>query len=723
MRLEFQRRDAGIARMRHMSMATLTLQTCAFVVLAVAALHAQTLEQAETLWKAKRYDAANESFRVLVVAHPKNPDYKVRWGRLLLERFNREDAATLFHEAIEIKKNHAGALLGLAIVAADGFEAKAVEFAEQALAADPKLTEARVLLARLALEDNDPQKAGEQADKALAILPQALDAMAVRASIDWLNDRTDTPWIGRILENDPRYGDAYALGGHFLILNRRYEEGIRFYRKALELKPDLWSARSQLGVNLMRLGQDDEAREQLEQCYANHYRDAATVNSLRLLDSYKNYVTFRTGNTILKLHKKEADLLRPYFEAELKRAITTYQKKYAFKLDRPVQLEVYPDHEDFAVRTMGLPGLGALGVTFGYVVAMDSPSGRKPGSFHWASTMWHELSHVYVLSATQHRVPRWFTEGMAVYEETEVSSEWGDRLDAQVIGALKHKKLLPVTELDRGFVHPSYPSQVVVSYYQAGRICGFIAHEWSYAKLLAMMHDFGANMTTPDVIQKELALTPEEFDKRFFAALDAETKKVVDGFEDWHKGVKEVAGLARSNDWQQVLDKSNGIRDIYPDYVEAGNLYEFRADAYAALNNKPAAIGELEQYARMGGRNPETLKRLATLLAEAGKNGEAARALDRLNFIDLVDEELHRRLGDLWMADNNVEGAIREYRAALAEKPIDLAASHYNLARAYRRANRPDVARDELLAALEEAPGFRPAQKLLLEIMQSEQGK
>ena len=234
-----------------------------------------------------------------------------------------------------------------------------------------------------------------------------------------------------------------------MILNRRYEEGIRFYRKALELKPDLWSARSQLGVNLMRLGQDDEAREQLEQCYANHYRDAATVNSLRLLDSYKNYVTFRTGNTILKLHKKEADLLRPYFEAELKRAITTYQKKYAFKLDRPVQLEVYPDHEDFAVRTMGLPGLGALGVTFGYVVAMDSPSGRKAGTFHWATTMWHELSHVYVLTATQHRVPRWFTEGMAVYEETAASPEWGDRLDPQVIHAHSERWVVTPDEADR----------------------------------------------------------------------------------------------------------------------------------------------------------------------------------------------------------------------------------------------------------------------------------
>src|SRR5256884_7744667 len=101
---------------------------------------------------------------------------------------------------------------------------------------------------------------------------------------------------------------------------------------------------------------------------------------------------------------------------------------------------------------------------------MDSPSGRKPGSFHWASTMWHELSHVYVLSATQHRVPRWFTEGMAVYEETEVSSEGGARLDAQGIGAPKHKKILPVTELDRGFLHPSYPTQGGGSYYQAGGI-------------------------------------------------------------------------------------------------------------------------------------------------------------------------------------------------------------------------------------------------------------
>ena len=89
---------------------------------------------------------------------------------------------------------------------------------------------------------------------------------------------------------------------------------------------------------------------------------------------------------------------------------------------------------------------------------MDSPSARKPGQFHWDSTMWHELSHVYVLTMTNSRVPRWFTEGLAVYEETgNGHPDWGDRLDPEAISAIKNKKLLPIADLDRGFIHPTYP--------------------------------------------------------------------------------------------------------------------------------------------------------------------------------------------------------------------------------------------------------------------------
>ena len=676
---------------------------------AAATLAAQTIEQAESLWKQHRYEESKAAFEALVKAHPRNAEYRVRFGDLFLERFNAPEAAKLYNEALSIQPKQANALLGLARVAAEGFDAQAVYYAERALEADPQMVAAQELLARLALEDNNPTKAAEEAHKALDMSAHATQARAILATIDWLNDKHDTPW-------DPHDGAAYETAARIFVLNRRYEEGILLFRKAIAAQPDLWSAHSQLGINLMRLGREEEARAELELCYQNQYRDAATTNTLTLMDSYKNFVTYKTDRTILRVHKKEAELLHPYFEAEMLRALTTYDKKYGYHLDRPVQVEVYPDHEDFAVRTMGMPGLGALGVTFGYVVAMDSPSGRPPGTFHWASTMWHELSHVYVLNMTNFRVPRWFTEGLAVHEETAASPEWGDRLDPHVIMAIKDKKLLPVAEMDRGFVRPTYPTQVVVSYFEAGRMCDFIDREWGWPKLLAMIHDFAGGASTPEVIEKELGVKPEEFDKRFMAALTAETKKTVDGFEQWSKELKKVATEYKDHDYEDMIRDASGIRDSYPDYVEAGNVYQFLADGYLAKGDNKAAIAELERYAKVGGRSPDTLKQLATLLEEAGNRKEAAEVLDRLNYIQPIDEDLHRRLGDLWLGLGNTDGAIREYRAVLAKSPTDPAASHFNLAKAYRTANCPDAAKDELLLSLEAAPGFRPAQKMLLEL-------
>jgi tetratricopeptide (TPR) repeat protein len=674
---------------------------------------------AEGYWGLGRYQEANDQFRKAVERHPKNPDYRVRWGRLFLDRVQQKDAAQLFQEALKIKENHAGALLGLALVASEGFESKAVELAEKAIEVDPKLVEARELLARLALEDSNPEKAIEEASKALAIDPESLDAMAVRASIDWLADKPETEWMERILKINPVYGEAYALAGHFFVIKGRYEEAIQFYRKAIKLNPRLLKARAELGINLMRLGQDEEAHWHLEYCFTNGEKYAAVVNSLTLLDSQKNFVTDKSGNIILKLHKRDVALLEPYFEAELKRAVRTYEKKYKMKLEHPVELQVYPDHDDFAVRTLGMPGLeSALGVTFGYAVAMDSPNGRKPGDFHWASTLWHELSHVYVLGITRHRVPRWFTEGMAVYEETAISPEWGDRLSPEVIVAIRDKKLLPVSELDRGFVRPRYHGQVVVSYYQAGQTCKYIAQKWSYQKLLDMAHAFAQLKSTPEVIEQQLGVKPEEFDTRFLAWLETDTKRTVQGFDEWKDGLKRIAQLTESRSFDDVIREGLAIRDIYPDYVERGSVYEFLSDAYLAKGDKKSAVAELERYARAGGRNPDALKKLASLLEELGRNSEAAKALDRLNYIYPRDEDLHRKLGDLWLSAGNSEGAIREYEALLAMKPLDRAASHFSLAKAYRSANKLEEAREQVLLSLEAAPGYRPAQKLLLELSQ-----
>jgi tetratricopeptide (TPR) repeat protein len=675
--------------------------------------------RAEGFWGLEQYTDARDEFQAAIKAQPQNPEYRVRFGRMLLERFNRQDAASLFNEALAIRKDYAPALVGLALIASEQFESRAVELAQKALESDPKLLEAQELLARFALEDNNPQKAMQEADKALAMSSEALDAMAIRATIDWMDGKQQSPWMDRILKINPSYGEAYATAGYFFVINRRYEEGIDFYRKAIALNPQLWSARSELGVNLMRLGLEKEAREQLELCYNNGYRNAATVNTLRLMDSYKNFLTYKSANTIVRLHRKEAELLRPYVESELKRAIATYEKKYQMKLERPVQVEMYPDHEDFAVRTMGMPGLGALGVTFGYVVAMDSPSGRKPGSFHWDSTMWHELSHVFVLAATKHLAPRWFGEGMAVYEETAASPDWGDRLDPQVILAMRDKKLLPIAELDRGFVRPRYPSQVVVSYFQAGRICEYIASKWGYQKLLEMMHAFGAGKSTPEVIQQNLGMAPEAFDKEFLAWLDTRYKPTVDHFEEWRKRIQTVAASAKAKNYDEVIREGTAIRDMYPEYVEDGSVYEFLADAYLAKGNKAAAMSELERYSKIGGRSPYLIKKLASLQEEAGKKREAAENLSRLLYVYPVqDEELHQRLGNLWMDLGATDKAILEYQSVLALHPADQAQAHYNLARALQAAKRIPEAKEHVLLSLEAAPNYRPAQKMLLDLTQ-----
>jgi hypothetical protein len=73
----------------------------------------------------------------------------------------------------------------------------------------------------------------------------------------------------------------------------------------------------------------------------------------------------------------------------------------------------------------------------------------------------------------------------------------------------------------------------------------------------------------------------------------------------------------------------------------------------------------------------------------------------------------------LLLAQGNGTDAIREFAAVLAMKPLDQAASHYNLARAYKTANQQAAAIDEVLLSLEAAPGYRPAQKLLLDLDKS----
>jgi len=676
--------------------------------------------RAEGFWGLEEWEQANEQFRLATQAANSKALYKVRWGMLLHERFNDADAAGLFREALAKDPSIAEAYLGLAMVSVDAFDGKATEYLRNGIVLDPKLAEAHELMADVALANDDRDAAAAEADKAIALENDALDAMAIHAAIELIADRSPDAWFAKIQAINPHYGAAFARVARHLELHYRYEDAVTYYRKAVELDPHLWAAHSALGIDLMRLGKEDEPLKELQLSYDNGHRDASTVNSLRLLDSYKNFDTFRDATTILRLNKTEASLLLPYLQSELHAILVTYEKKYKMTLSGPVQVEVYPNHEDFAVRTMGMPGLGALGVTFGKVVAMDSPSARKPGEFNWGSTLWHEMSHVFILSATNHRVPRWFTEGLAVHEESERSLEGKDRVTPEVLLAIRDKKLLPVSNLDRGFVYPEYPSQVIVSYFQAGSICEFIKGKWGEEKLLEMVHSYAKLQTTAQVIQHDLTVSPDEFDKQYLAWINQKYGAQAAQFDEWRAKLKALFAAAQQKQYDTVLQQGPAILALYPEYVGDANVYQLMAEAYKARGDAKSEAAILTSYEHQGGQMPEVLKHLAALQEAAGQPTEASATLERVNYIYPVkDADLHRRLGDLLYAQKQYDRAIREYNALVASNPVDKAGAEFSLAQAYLAAGRRDKAEESALAALEIAPGYRPAQKLLLELQRS----
>ncbi|HWB33439.1 MAG TPA: tetratricopeptide repeat protein [Acidobacteriaceae bacterium] len=681
---------------------------------------------AEGFWGLGQWEDAKTQFEGAIKQPGAPAVWKARYGILLHERFNDVDSPPLFAQALEQDPKCAEALLGVAEIGAANFDDKAEKYLGQAIEDDPKLVEAHELLADLLLADSRPEDATREAQAAITLSPydgagpagggtDALDAEAVMAAAALLADKDAEAdaWLAKIKAVNPGYGEGYAIVAKHMMLNRRYPEAIAYDRRAIEADPELWSARSDLGINLMRMGDEDEARQQLETAYNNGQTDAATANSLKLLDLYPKFVTTKDATTTLLLWNAEDALLQPYFEAWLHKAIAAYAAKYRMKLNGPVRVEVYPNHDDFAVRTTGMPGLGALGVTFGNTVAMDSPSGRKPGDFNWGATLWHEMSHVYILSMTKFRVPRWFTEGLAVHEEGQADPRWANRLTPEVVAAIRDKKLLKVEDLDQGFIYPKYPDQVIVSYWEGGTMCDYIAERWGSDALLGMAHSFGELKTLPEVFQENLKTTPAQFDTDYFAWLDKQWGATAKNFDQWREQLKALVEM-KSDD--EVIAAAPKVIALYPEYVEDANAYEMLAAAQLNQGNKQAAMDALKEYERRGGEDPKVLEKLAGLEQGLGQTKEAAETLEQLNFIYPEDEGLHRNLGTLLMAEGDNAGAVREFQAVLAMNPLDKAQAHYDVARAYLAAGDKAKAEESVLSSLEAAPNFKDAQKMLLEL-------
>jgi Flp pilus assembly protein TadD len=404
-----------------------------------------------------------------------------------------------------------------------------------------------------------------------------------------------------------------------------------------------------------------------------------------------------------------------------------------------VRVELYRSHADFSVRTMGLPGIGALGVSFGNVLAMDSPFGRKVGEFNWGSTFWHELAHAFTLGSSAHRVPRWFSEGLSVFEERRARPGWGARVTPDFLAAFKGGALPPPSRLNDGFTRPAYPQQVIHAYYEASLVCELIARDHGTQALVRMLRAYRVGMSTPQVFQRVLGTTPERFDSAF-------DKYVRERFGDRLAVVEplrlrgdptDASAAARAGDGKFASTMREGVaalragrddeatrrfRDakaMFPEYTAGESAYWYLSQLALKRGDTTAAIAELQSIVHSDDTQYEAHILLATLLERTHDLAGAAGVLEQAMYIAPGAPATHEQLATMYATLGDWPKAVRERRAVVALAPVDRAEAYYQLALAQHRAGDDTGARHAVLQALEAAPDFERAQKLLLELHQS----
>ena len=99
-------------------------------------------------------------------------------------------------------------------------------------------------------------------------------------------------------------------------------------------------------------------------------------------------------------------------------------------------------------------GAGFLGVCFGQVITVNSPSSQGATPSNWEAVLWHEFCHVVTLTKTNNRMPRWLSEGISVYEEVQANQAWGQTMNPQYRQMILDGELTPVSQLSGAFLRP-----------------------------------------------------------------------------------------------------------------------------------------------------------------------------------------------------------------------------------------------------------------------------
>lgn len=710
-------------------------------------------------WLMGNFYDANSLFDEATRANPNNLEAHALWADLFLEKYNASDAERGYQEALEINNRYVPALVGIARVVGDE------RSLQRALAINPNSIPALETYAQLLMMNGREDEAMAYFTQVLALNPESLKTLSILAAQAALNERMDEydNYYEQVQAFSP--GNAQFLGdiADAFGNNYRFTEAVAYARAALEADPEYWQGYTLLGNNLIRLGEEEEGKANLEIGFENDPFNVLTSNMLKVFDTLETYATLESEHFKVHMSERDADILWPYLEPLLEEAWDTLTEKYAYEPEGPILIEVFENSEDFAVRSVGLPDIGPLvGICFGKVVTLISPDTLTA---NWQEIVWHEFMHVITLQMTDNRMPRWLSEGISVWEEREGRPYWGRDQGLDLVRAADQAKLLPVADLNSGFSGARNNADLSFAYFQSYLVVDYIASQYGFDKLVELVKQYAFIKEDSERFSEVFAMDIGEFDAGFRGWIDqrveeinvyVHTEDVPDEGEGHGHGIREnssaiLAELYNNASLKQHMRSriEENPRDFQA-YLQLG-IVLFKEEAFEEARSyletahemlpsytgypSPALVlsqiyereGNREMQLQWLGQLLENLQHdygsamiLAEAALEAGNMERVSYYIDRALQVDPYRQDVHLLKARYADTINDTQLAVTEYEVLMKLEITDPVEARTNLAEAYLNNGQLSEAKQNVLYALEQAPSFQRAQQLLLDAVDKE---
>jgi tetratricopeptide (TPR) repeat protein len=662
-------------------------------------------------------------------------------GQLALDKHDFPLAADTFRAGLKKCPDDPDLEAGLAQAFETGDRGEMIKALDAALATNPRHIPSLLLLADHLIDAEQYDEAEKRLGSVLEVNPWRPEALAYRAVLAHVrNDLAGEEQLRakalKYWATNPRVD--YIIG---LKLAQKYlfEEGAAAQHRALAFDPDYLPARRQLAEDLLRLGQDEEGWKLAQEARARDEYDVTTYNLSTLRDQMAKFRTLTNADFIVRMSPLEAQLYGERVLELLGRAKATLCAKYGVELKRPTVVEIFPDQKDFAVRTFGMPGNpGYLGVCFGSVITANSPASQAPNPANWEDVLWHEFCHVVTLNDTKNRMPRWLSEGISVYEERQADPAWGERMNLAYRDLILGGKLTPLGELSGAFLRPKNSESLQFAYYESSLVVEFLVQRFGLGTLKQILVDLRDGRELNQAMAARTVVLGE-LQKRFAAFAREQAEALAPGADldkppsgdaeaerpawellhpnNYHVRLEKARELMKTKHWAEARPILQALATSYHGERRADNPLWLKAVTERNLNDTNAELAALTALAERESDFVDLYIRLIELAAGRQDWPAESKYAERLLQINPLISTPYRALAQAGEGSGNRDQAIAACRRLLLLDPPDPAETHFRLARLlHERGGADNEAKRHLLEAMEDAPRYRDAQRLLLEI-------